>query len=167
MKTNPAEQGFPEDVFISLEKFTTPTTGMYFLIVDAETNEILWNGSESSKSFNVAVESEEDGLLDGMGMLVVIGLAALILILLVAVVILVKRDSGDSTYEYEYVEEEDTKQYVEIPQATTPLQTQDIVAPVEDVDPLMAQAMQEFTQWDQATIQGYFDQGWDFHSDFR
>jgi hypothetical protein len=25
----------------------------------------------------------------------------------------------------------------------------------------MAQAMQEFPQWDQATIQGYFDQGWD------
>jgi len=157
--TDTIAKGSPEDVFISLEKFTTPTTGMYFLVVNAETNEVLWNGSESSKSFNVAVESEEEGLLGGMGMLVVIGLAALILILLVAVVILVKRDSGDSTYEYEYVEEEEVKEYAEIPQVTTPLQE-----PAADVDPVMAQAMQEFPQWDQATIQGYFDQGWDIES---
>jgi len=28
----------------------------------------------------------------------------------------------------------------------------------------MAAAMAEFPQWDQATIQGYFDQGWDIES---
>ena len=28
----------------------------------------------------------------------------------------------------------------------------------------MAAALAEFPQWDQATIQGYFDQGWDIDS---
>ena len=153
--TGTIAQGATSDEFITLEKFTTPTTGMYFLVVNAETNEILWNGSSNSKSFNVAVESEDEGLLSGMGMLVVIGLAALILILLVVVVVLVRRDTGDETYEYEYEEDMDVKQYAEIPQA---------VSPAANVDPIMAQAMQEFPQWDQATIQGYFDQGWDIAS---
>ena len=82
-------------------------------------------------------------------------MAALILILLVVVVVLVRRDTGDETYEYEYEEDIDVKQYAEIPQA---------VSPAANVDPIMAQAMQEFPQWDQATIQGYFDQGWDIAS---
>ena len=33
-----------------------------------------------------------------------------------------------------------------------------------DVDPEMARAMQEFPQWTQEEIQGYFDQGWNVES---
>ena len=35
--------------------------------------------------------------------------------------------------------------------------------PPASVDPLMAAAL-GIPQWDQATIQGYFDQGWDIAS---
>ena len=142
-----------------LEIFASPTSGMYFLIVDAESNDILWNGSKESKSFNVAEQSADEGFLSGSGMLIVVGLGALILILLVAVVILAKRDSGDGTYEYEYEFEEEDKTYAEIPVAGPPSSGPPIAEP--SVDPTMAAALAEFPQWDQATIQGYFDQGWD------
>lgn len=33
-----------------------------------------------------------------------------------------------------------------------------------NVDPEMARAMQQFPQWTQAEIQGYFDQGWTVES---
>lgn len=33
-----------------------------------------------------------------------------------------------------------------------------------DVDPEMARAMEQFPQWTQAEIQGYFDQGWTVES---
>ena len=125
----------------------------------SESNEVLWNGSKASKSFNVAEASEDEGFLSGSGMLIVVGLGALILILLVAVVILAKRDSGDSTYEYEY-EFEEEKTYAEIPVAAGPPSSGPPAA-APSVDPAMAAALAEFPQWDQATIQGYSDQGWD------
>ena len=130
--------------------------------MDSNSNEVLWNGSENSKSFNVAEASDDEGFLSGSGMLIVIGLGTLILILLVVVVVLAKRDSEDGSYEYEYDYEEDEKTYAELPVAakTGP----PAAAPAADVDPLMAAAMAEFPQWDQATIQGYFDQGWDINS---
>jgi hypothetical protein len=156
--------GEAPSVFINLEKFTQPTSGMYFIIVDADTNEVLWNGSENGKAFNVKVASEDPGLLDGMGMLIVVGLAALILILLVVVIVLVKRDGGDDTYEYEYEGDVEQKEYVEIPTATQSQPPSSSPAPAADVDPVMASAMAEFPQWDQEIIQGYFDQGWDLDS---
>jgi len=160
--TEDIEQGTMLNVFVTeLEVFATPTSGMYFLIVDAETNEVLWNGSQNSKSFNVAEETDDTGFLSGSGsgLLIVIGLGALILILLVAVVVLVKRDSGDVPYEYEYEYEDEEKSYVEIPSAGG-VGPPAAAAPAANVDPLMAAAMAEFPQWDQETIQGYFDQGW-------
>ena len=160
--TEDIEQGTMLNVFVTeLEVFASPTSGMYFLIVDAETNEVLWNGSQNSKSFNVAEETDDTGFLSGSGsgLLIVIGLGALILILLVAVVVLVKRDSGDVPYEYEYEYEDEEKSYVEIPSAGG-VGPPAAAAPAANVDPLMAAAMAEFTQWDQETIQGYFDQGW-------
>ena len=168
--TDEIAQGTMANVFVTdLEIFANPTSGMYFLIVDAETNEILWNGSENSKSFNVAEASDDEGFLSGSGMLIVIGLATLILILLVAVVILARRDSGDGTYEYEYEYDEDDKSYADIPSAGTaagPPSSGPPSAgpPPTSVDPLMAAALAEFPQWDEATIQGYFDQGWDIDS---
>jgi hypothetical protein len=148
------------NIFVDdLEIFGSPTSGMYFLIVDADSNEVLWNGSVASKSFNVAEATDDEGFLSGSGMLIVVGLGALILILLVAVVILAKRDSGEGTYEYEYEFEEEEKTYAEIPVAGPPSSGPPAAAP--NVDPVMAAALAEFPQWDQATIQGYFDQGWD------
>ena len=126
-----------------------------------EATQRLWNGSEYSKSFNVAEESDDDGLLSGSGMLIVIGLSTLILILLLVVVILARRGSNEGTYEYEYeYEVEDEKSVVDLPRAGPP----SAGPPPANVDPVMAAAMTEFPQWDQATIQGYFDQGWDIDS---
>jgi len=158
--TEDIEQGTMAEIDVDeLEIFASPTSGMYFLIVDAESNDILWNGSKESKSFNVAEQSADEGFLSGSGMLIVVGLGALILILLVAVVILAKRDSGDGTYEYEYEFEEEDKTYADIPVAGPPSSGPPAAEP--SVDPTMAAALAEFPQWDQATIQGYFDQGWD------
>ena len=163
--TDVINQGMQMNVFITdLEEFASPTSGMYFLVVDAQTNEVLWNGSQNGKSFNVAVASEDDGFLAGGGMLIVIGLGTLILVLLVVVVVLARRNSGDGSYEYEYEYEED-KDFVDIPQASSPRGPPPAGPPVaQEVDPVMAAALAEFPQWDQATIQGYFDQGWDIDS---
>tara|TARA_Y100001980_G_C14515928_1_gene291260 strand:+ start:1 stop:1137 length:1137 start_codon:yes stop_codon:yes gene_type:complete len=161
--TQEIEQGNTANVFVEdIEVFGSSTSGMYFLVVDAESNEVLWNGSQNSKSFNVAEASEDEGFLSGSGMLIIVGLAALILILLVAVVILARRDSGDGTYEYEYdyESEESEKSYADIPAAGPPSRG----PPPANIDPLMQAALDEFPQWDQATIQGYFDQGWDIDS---
>ena len=109
----------------------------------------------------MAEASNDDGFLSGSGMLIVIGLSALILILLLAVVILARRGSSEGNYEYEYeYEEEVDKSVVDLPRAGPP----SAGPPPASVDPTMAAAMAEFPQWDQATIQGYFDQGWDIDS---
>ena len=160
--TEDIEMGATMNIFVNdLEVFGSPTSGMYFIIVDSESNLPLWNGSEYSKSFNVAEESGDDGLLSGSGMLIVIGLSTLILILLLVVVILARRGSNEGTYEYEYeYEVEDEKSVVDLPRAGPP----SAGPPPANVDPVMAAAMAEFPQWDQATIQGYFDQGWDIDS---
>jgi len=154
--------GTTENIFVTdLEVFGTPTSGMYFIIVDADSNIPLWNGSNFSKSFNVAEASNDDGFLSGTGMLIVIGLSALILILLLAVVVLARRGSEDGTYEYEYeYENEVDNSVVDLPRAGPP----SAGPPPPSIDPVMAAAMAEFPQWDQATIQGYFDQGWDIDS---
>ena len=160
--TDEIAMGTTENIFVTdLEVFGNPTSGMYFIIVDAESNMPLWNGSEFSKSFNVAEASDDGGFLSGSGMLIVIGLSTLILILLLVVVVLARRGSSDGTYEYEYeYEEEVDKAVVDLPRAGPP----SAGPPAASVDPTMAAAMAEFPQWDQATIQGYFDQGWDIDS---
>ena len=161
--TQDIKQGTTADVFIDgMEIFGSSTSGMFYIVVDSESNEVLWNGSSNSKSFNVAEATDDEGLLSGSGMLIIVGLAALILILLVAVVVLARRDSGDGTYEYEYdyESEESEKNYASIPSSGPPSRG----PPAANIDPLMKAAMDEFPQWDQATIQGYFDQGWDIDS---
>ena len=150
------------NIFVTdFEAFAEPTSGMYYIIVESETNLPLWNGDDESKQFNVAQASDDEGLFGGSGMLVVVGLGTLILILLLVVVVLARRGSGDGTYEYEYeYEEEEEKSYADIPRSGPP----SAGPPPASVDPLMAAALAEFPQWDQATIQGYFDQGWDIAS---
>ena len=60
----------------------------------------------------------------------------------------------------EYEDEVD-KSVVDLPRAGPPSAR---TPPPASVDPVMAAALAEFPQWDQATIQGYFDQGWDINS---
>jgi len=160
--TDTIEMGTTEIIIVDeLEVFGTPTSGMYFIIRDSDSNMPLWNGSEYAKTFNVAKASDDDGFLSGLGMLIVIGLSALILILLLAVVILSRRSSSDGTYEYEYqYEDEVNNSMANLPRSGPP----SAGPPPASVDPTMAAAMAEFPQWDQATIQGYFDQGWDIES---
>ncbi len=160
LTTEEIAQGQMANIFTeNLEAFATSTSGMYFIVVDVESGEVLWNGSEFSKSFNVAEATDDTSFLSGSGILIVVGLGALILILLVVVVVLAKRDGSEGSYEYEYDYEEE-KTFVDLPSAGNagPPSTE---GPAATADPLMAAALAEFPQWDQATIQGYFDQGWD------
>ena len=79
---------------------------------------------------------------------------------MLVVVVLARRGSSEGTYEYEYEYEDEEKSYADMPKSGPP----SAGPPPASVDPLMAAAMAEFPQWDQATIQGYFDQGWDIES---
>ena len=46
------------DVEVTLESFVNPTTGMYYLVFDDVTGELLYNGSSSGDSFNVKIASD-------------------------------------------------------------------------------------------------------------
>jgi hypothetical protein len=74
------------------------------------------------------------------------------------VFVLVRRgNDGDMFEDYE---DEDTKAYAELPGQSKPLSGPPQAAPVANVSPEMARAMETFPQWTQDEIQGYFDQGW-------
>jgi len=137
-------------VSIELAEFTDATTGMYYIVYDNETGEVLFNGKDQAKTFNVKASSSGDsGFSTG---LIVIILVAVIAILAVAVVVISRRNN-DVDFEDLYDDEED-KSYASIPS------TQSYSAPAAQVSPEMAEAMEKFTFWTQEEIQGYFDQGW-------
>ena len=142
------------DVEVELEEFANPTTGMYYLIYDDLTGELLYNGSSSGDSFNVKVASESDD--SGGLMLVIVILIGLILVMGIVGLVLVRRNSADGADGYMYEGEGDEKAYAELPGQYGGQQS-----PPADVTPQMAEAMREFPQWSQEEIQGYFDQGWD------
>ena len=143
------------DVEVVLESFVTPTTGMYYLVFDDVTGELLYNGSSSGDSFNVKIASDNDD--SGTLMLIIVILIGLILVLVLVGFVVVRRSNNDVD-EYLYEDEAEEKAY-----ATLPGQ-QETSAPPANVSPQMAEAMQKFPQWSQAEIQGYFDQGWDVAS---
>ena len=132
-----------------------PTTGMYYLVFDDVTGELLYNGSSSGDSFNVKIASDNDD--SGTLMLIIVILIGLILVLVLVGFVVVRRSNNDVD-EYLYEDEAEEKAY-----ATFPGQ-QENAAPPANVSPQMAEAMQKFPQWSQAEIQGYFDQGWDVAS---
>ncbi|MDA8546048.1 hypothetical protein N9K60_04605 [Candidatus Poseidoniales archaeon] len=137
-------------VSIELAEFTDATTGMYYIVYDNETGEELFNGKDQAKTFNVKASSSDDsGISTG---LIVIILIAVIAILAVAVVVISRRNN-DGDFD-ELYDDEDDKSYASIPA------TQSYSAPVAQVSPEMAEAMEKFTFWTQEEIQGYFDQGW-------
>jgi hypothetical protein len=141
---------------ITLESFLTPTTGLYYLIYDDVTGELLYNGSDTAGGLiNVKVES--DGGQDGAMALLLVGLVGVVAVLATLVMVLLRRGGGSdlSNDEDEYDDEyEDQKEIVSIPSSV----------PAADVSPQMAEAMKAFPQWNEEQIQGYFDQGWDIPS---
>ena len=137
-------------VSIELAEFTDATTGMYYIVYDNETGDVLFNGKDQAKTFNVKASSSGDsGFSTG---LIVIILIAVIAILVVAVVVISRRNN-DVEFDDLY-DDEDDKSYASIPP------TQSYSAPAAQVSPEMAEAMEKFTFWTQEEIQGYFDQGW-------
>ncbi len=142
------------DVEVTLEAFANPTTGMYYLIYDDVTGDLLYNGSSSGDSFNVKVASESDD--SGGLMLIIVILIGLILVMGIVGLVLMRRNGAEGTDAYMYEDEDDGKAYAELPGQYSGSQS-----PPADVTPQMAEAMGEFPQWSQEEIQGYFDQGWD------
>ena len=140
-------------VSIQLEEFTDATTGMYYIVYDNETKNVLFNGKSEGKTFNVKVSSDsEDGFSTGLIVIILIGVIA---ILAVVVVVISRRDRGDD-FDDEFEDDySDDKSYASIPP-----QTQTYSAPAAAVTPEMAEALEKFTFWTQEEIQGYFDQGW-------
>ena len=139
-------------VTIDLIEFTQATTGMYYLIYDETTNELLYNGSAEGEQFNVKIQSESS---DGTTvLLILVALLTVVVILGIVVLVLVRRDSDDGMFDDGYDEDDaPAKAYVELP-------GQSSSAPAANVTPEMAAAMKKFPQWNQEEIQGYFDQGW-------
>ena len=142
----------PQWVSIELEEFTDATTGMYYIVYDNETKEVLFNGKDQGKTFNVKIGSSSDGGISTS--LIVMILIAVIGVLAVVVVVISRRNRDDMDDEFEY-DYEDDKSYASIPE-----QTQTYSAPAAAVSPEMAEAMEKFSFWTQEEIQGYFDQGW-------
>ena len=139
-------------VSIELEEFTDATTGMYYIVYDNETKDVLFNGKDEGKTFNVKIGSSSDGGISTN--LIVMILIAVIGVLAVVVVVILRRNRDDMDDEFDYYYEDD-KSYASIPE-----QTQTYSPPAAAVSPEMAEAMEKFSFWSQEEIQGYFDQGW-------
>ena len=144
-------------VMVTLMEFNLATTGMYYLISDNTTGDLLYNGSDQGESFNVKVESQSS---DSSGfMIILVILVIVVAVLATLVFVLSRRDSGSDLFD-EY-EEEGGKTYVELPGQAKPLNgPPQAAAPAANVSPEMEHAMTQFPQWTQEEIQGYFDQGW-------
>jgi hypothetical protein len=136
---------------IELEAFPSATTGMYYMIFDNSSSDLKYDGSLVGDQFNVKVQGESSD--NGMALLLaIVGIIAAVLAVLV--VVLFKRgqdndNSSDLFGDGEY--EEEGKVYAELPTDSSH---------PSDLDPEMARAIATFPQWNQAEIQGYFDQGW-------
>ena len=143
-------------ITVSLQQFDLATTGMYYLISDDATDEILYNGSNLGEQFNVKVESQSSDSSGLFLILAILGIAVAVLGTLVFV--LARRGNGNDMFD-DY-DDEEPKAYVELPGQSKPVSGPPQAAPAANVSPEMSQAMQQFPQWTQDEIQGYFDQGW-------
>ena len=140
---------------VTLEAFTDATTGMYYIISDNATDEVLYDGSTQGGEFNVKIQEVEDE--PPYVILAIVAIIAVVIIV-VAFAYFKTRESGASGSMFddddEYEDDVPQKAYAELP--TT--------APAANVSPEMARAMEAFPQWTQDEIQGYFDQGWSIES---
>jgi len=156
-------------VTVKLDKLASTTTGMYLYIEDAscspECEDWLWpEGGPIRFNVKVAPDDTSSGSLG----LIIAGFGGVILILLVVVVVLVLRNrESEEYYDEEY--EDDEKELAAIPsqsydsgygQTSPSYSLGGYSDQAVDDDPEMSRALATFPQWDRATIQGYFDQGW-------
>jgi FtsZ-interacting cell division protein ZipA len=119
-------------------------------VYDNETGDVLFNGKDEAKTFNVKASSSDDsGLSTGLIVIILIAVIAI----LVVVVVVISRRNNDDDFDDLY-DDEDDKSYASIPPS------QSYSAPAAQVSPEMAEAMEKFNFWTQEEIQGYFDQGW-------
>ena len=139
---------------VNLEPFAEQTTGMYYTISLNGSSDTVYDGSSEqwSQVFNVKVQAEEDS---SSFLLIVALLVVVIGVLGTLVLVLARRGGGASLLEDEYEDDVYEDAYVE----------NKVLAEIPaNVDPEMARAMQQFPQWTQEEIQGYFDQGWNVES---
>ncbi|MBN17514.1 MAG: hypothetical protein CMB37_05080 [Euryarchaeota archaeon] len=150
---------------ISMDQFPNPANNVRYVVLDMDGEEIA-----SVDPFNVAKYSEAE---QGGDMVLIIGIAAVVILLVIAVVVvLLVLNKGVEDEEIEYIEEED---FLPAGQAVTPMRSQGPPAtrPGERRGPPGAKrgppaaskspmdiAKEKFPFWDEATIQSYFDQGW-------
>ena len=150
---------------ISMDQFPNPATNVSYVILDMNNQEIA-----SIPAFNVAKYTEAD---DSSNTGLYIGIAGVVIVLIIAVVVVLlvlNRTVEDD--ELEYIEEDD---FLPAAQPVTPMQSRGPPAtrPGERRGPPGASrkppaatkspmdiAKEKFPFWDEATIQGYFDQGW-------
>lgn len=136
---------------VELEAFGEQTTGMYYTINLNGSSDPIYDGQARGDVFNVKAQAEDDS----SSLLLIVMLLVIVIAVLGTVVLFLARrgGGGSSLLDDEYEDEDeayaDNKVLAEIP---------------ADVDPEMARAMQQFPQWTQEEIQGYFDQGWNIDS---
>ena len=104
---------------------------MYYIVYDNETGEVLFNGKDQGKTFNVKVSSSDDSDFSmGLILIILIGVIAI----LVVVVVVISRRNNDVDFDDLY-DDEDDKSYASIPPS------QSYSAPAAQVSPEMAEAM--------------------------
>ena len=150
---------------ISMDQFPNPATNVSYVILDTGNEEIA-----SIPAFNVAKYSEAD---ESSNSGLYIGIAGVVIVLIIAVVVVLlvlNRTVEDD--ELEYIEEDD---FLPAAQPVTPMQSRGPPStrpgdrrgppgasrgpPAVSKSP-MDIAKEKFPFWDEATIQEYFDQGW-------
>ena len=141
-------------IVVELEPFAEQTTGMYYTISLNGSSDTIYDGSTRGDVFNVKVAEEEST----SSMLLIVALLVVVIGVLGTLVFVMARrgGGGGSMLDDEYEEEDDEEEYGDSGKVLAEIPA--------DVDPEMARAMQEFPQWTQAEIQGYFDQGWTVES---
>ena len=160
---------------VDIEPFREAKANLHFEITNNATGELIYTSINAGQTYDISLATNADDSLP-VGMILAV-LGGLIGILVLVVVVLVLR--GRSEGEYDEFEYEDDKAY-----PTLPYETQQgyggggeesyggggydhagggyggYGAPSGGISPEMQQALAEFPQWDQQTIQGYFDMGW-------
>ena len=152
---------------IPMDQFPDSETGVRYVILDMNNEEIA-----SIPAFNVAKYSEDDDSGGSSGGLI-LGIVAVVILLIIAVVVVLlvlNRTVEDD--EFEYIEEDE---FLPAAEPVTPMQSRGPPAtrpgeqrgppgasrgPPAVVKSPMDIAKEKFPFWDEATIQGYFDQGW-------
>jgi len=151
---------------ISMDQFPNPATNVSYVILDMNNEEIA-----SIDAFNVAKYADAD---EGGNTMLMVGIAGVVVLLIVAmVIVLLVLNRTVEDEELEYIEEDD---FLPAGQAVEPIRSRGPPAtragdrrgppgasrgpPAAAAKSPMDIAKEKFPFWDEATIQGYFDQGW-------